>query len=213
MNKNIKCLIEYTTLGFNIDDELYTNEPNEVLTPDMVKNYAYCTPKSKEELLKCINTRLEKGIYNLNDIDVSLITDMSDLFNQQDWRIHKKGCIGLTKQQQSQIDISEWDVCNVKDFRAMFYQCEQFNGDITNWNVSNGNCFHHMFSGCKSFNQDIGNWDVSSGTEFFYMFTTCKSFNQDLSKWNINPNADYHKMFNNCKIENRYKPILLQKLK
>lgn len=211
MNQNIKYLIEKEYVSFNPNVLSKNNRSKQIMGKHAVEDVLYYNPSDKQELISIIQFLLSEGITDLNCINVAYITDMSDLFNQQDWRIHKKNCVGLTKRQQSQIDISEWDVSNVKDFRAMFYQCDQFNGDITNWNVSSGNCFHHMFSGCKSFNQDIGNWDVSSGTDFFYMFTTCKSFNQDLSKWNINSDADYHKMFNNCKIENRYKPILLQK--
>jgi len=50
MNKDIKYLVEYTTLGFDIDDELYTDDQSQVLTPDMIHDYLYYKPESKEEL-------------------------------------------------------------------------------------------------------------------------------------------------------------------
>ena len=76
-------------------------------------------PKDKTELKrvikKCIYERGENA--NLNDIDVSNITDMSELFKDLD--IHN-------------IDISEWDVSNVKNMRRMFDNCKNFNSDISN---------------------------------------------------------------------------------
>ena len=63
--------------------------------------------KNKEELKKLINKRIaERGHKcNLNDIDVSKVTDMSHLF----YRSKFNG------------DISRWDVSNVKDMSYMFY--------------------------------------------------------------------------------------------
>jgi len=58
MNKDIKYLVEYTTLGFNIDNELYTDDKDEVLTPDMIHNYTYYTPKSREELREHLEHQL-----------------------------------------------------------------------------------------------------------------------------------------------------------
>ena len=85
-------------------------------------NYKYF-PKTKEELKDIIVNRIkaEGNKVDLNDIDVSEITDMSELFRETNFNG----------------DISKWDVSNVTNMRAMFYGCESFNQDISNWDVSN----------------------------------------------------------------------------
>ena len=91
------------------------------------------TPKDKVELDSIILTRISKYGYecDLNDIDVSNITNMSGLFM----------CSKFNG------DISEWDVSNVTDMNTMFLM-SKFNGDISKWNVSNVKDMKYIFRGC-----------------------------------------------------------------
>ena len=113
----------------------YINE--KLVISKKLKKYQYtCQPKDKGELKEIIKDRLEADKdANLNDIDVSQITDMSDLF------------VGLDPHN---IDISEWDVYNVIDMLYMFDGCENFNCDLSKWDVSNVIAMSGMFYGCKS---------------------------------------------------------------
>ena len=150
-------------------------------------------PQSKEELEEIIKKHIkdERNEVNLNDIDVSKITDMSELFVETDF-------CG---------DISEWDVSNVTNMRYMFYECTKFNSDISNWDVSNVIDMYGMFEGCELFNQDISNWDVSNVTGMSSMFYNCESFNQDISKWNVAKVKNNGYMFHGCiSLEKKYKP-------
>ena len=106
------------------------------------------------------------------------------------------------------IDISSWDVSNVRSMYHMFYGCIELKsiGDITKWDVSNVSDMLAMFYWCKSFNQDISSWDVSNVTDMSYMFYECKSFNQDLSRWNVYKVANRSGMFYDCPIKEEYKP-------
>ena len=90
-------------------------------------------PKNRKELVKLIRNTIEKEGYNcnLNFIDTSLITDMSELFEGSDFNG----------------DISKWDVSKVEDMFEMFRESE-FNRDISKWNVSNVNWMNDMFKGC-----------------------------------------------------------------
>ena len=108
-------------------------------------DYGY-QPKTKEELQEIIKQRIAKegNKADLNDIDVSHITDMSGLFNGSEFNG----------------DISQWDVSNVKNMSNMFYHSD-FNQDISNWDVSNVKNMSMMFNH-SYFNQDISNWDVSN---------------------------------------------------
>ena len=71
-------------------------------------------PTTKEELIKEINIRLDRGQTNLNDIDTSRITDMSFLFKS-------------LNRYPDEIDISLWDVSNVRDMSCMFNRYDNFN--------------------------------------------------------------------------------------
>jgi len=119
-------------------------------------------PKTNEELVKIITQLIkERGEdADLNDIDVSKITNMNVLFNH-DYTIKFNG------------DISKWDVSNVEDMNGMFFS-SKFNGDISKWDVSNVNDMSMMF--CQSnFNrkEDLENWNVNNVKSMKNIFFHC----------------------------------------
>ena len=89
-----------------------------------------CQPKTKEELMHVVVKRIKNDgpKCDLNDIDTSLINDMSYLF-------YKSSFNG---------NISRWDTSNVKKMVGMFLY-SKFTGDISNWDVSN---VTNMFLNC-----------------------------------------------------------------
>jgi len=144
-------------------------------------------PKSKDELERMITDEIRKNgnKCSLNHIDVSKITDMSDIFFGSEFNG----------------DISEWDVSNVENMEGMFYKAK-FNGDISNWDVSKVTNMYAMFYKAE-FNGDISNWDVSSVTNMAHMFNYNFGFNGDLSKWDVSNAIDnMDNMFDYCALQN-----------
>ena len=136
--------------------------------------------KSFDELRKIIEDRYDKfgpgteqNPIDFNDIDVS---NLQYFYNNED-----KGIFEYTKFKY--IDISDWNVSNIKSMRNMFFMCTEL----------------------KSVG-DISSWDVSKVTDMCSMFYRCESFNQDLSKWNVSKVRYHSHMFEKCQIKKEYKP-------
>ena len=127
-----------------------------------IKPHIYtCHPKDKTELRKILKKRLEEDKNaDLNDIDISQITNMHQLFDGLD---------------PHNIDISKWDVSKVEDMYWMFFCCKNFNSDLSKWKVSKVENMHNMFFGCENFNSDLSNWDVSNVDDMNHMFDKCIS--------------------------------------
>lgn len=117
-------------------------------------------PKTRLELIELIIERiLSKGnCCGLNDIDVSAITDMSNIFNENNALRSFNG------------DISKWDVGNVTDMCGMFQSATFFNGDLSKWNVSNVHIMADMFNGAIYFDNDLSGWNVDKVTNYDNMF-------------------------------------------
>ena len=168
-----------------------------------------CAPKSLLELRKIIIARYNKlgpgtkqKPIDFNDVDVSNIDSFYDSHDSHTYN----GIFVKTKFEY--IDISKWNVSNVKSMRQMFCWCEQLKsvGDLSNWSVSKVENMYAMFYGCAQLKSigNISNWDVSNVEYMGSMFYECEELTSvgDLSKWNILNVEDMYTMFYDSGITN-----------
>ena len=108
--------------------------------------------KSFDELRKIIKDRYDKlgpgteqDPVDFNDIDVS---NLDSFCNGKG-----KGIFDHTRFKY--IDISDWDVSNIKSMNSMFTYCEELKsvGDISEWDVSNVTDAINMFEKCPIKNE------------------------------------------------------------
>jgi surface protein len=171
------------------------------------KDLYTCEPKTFEELRKIIEDRYKKfgpgtkqKPIDFNDVDVS---NVNSFYNKD------KGIFRKTKFEY--IDISNWNVSNVKDMNRMFYGCEQLKsvGDLSNWSVSKVENMYAMFYGCAQLKSvgDLSNWDVSNVEYMGSMFYECRQLKSvgDLSNWNVSNVRFMYFMFAKSGITNKPK--------
>ena len=146
------------------------------------------TPKDMWELKDAIKELLDKGKTDLNCIDISNITDMTNAFEIED--IDKYD-----------FDVSKWDVSNVKNMYGMFVNCKKFTGKgLENWDVSKVENMQQMFYNCRNFDCDLSRWDTSKVKNMNYMFNHCISFEgKGLENWDVSNVKSMYSMFDNCK--------------
>jgi len=97
----MKKLINRLVLEYSKFLDVLDTDDNEVLLyHDIISNRIY-KPTENSELKELVKNLLDAHYKNLNCIDVSKVTDFSNVFNKLDL---------------SDVDISEWDVRQGKNF-------------------------------------------------------------------------------------------------
>lgn len=136
----------------------------------------------KDLVLEAINN-YGTGV-DLNFIDTSKVTNMSSLFDQEDF----------------EGDVSHWDVSRVTDMSYMFFKCEHFRGNLENWDTGNVTNMSDMFYGCTEFDgTGLENWDLHNLEKAEEMFEECVSFDIDLKNWQLKKLKEGRSMFKWCK--------------
>ena len=153
--------------------------------------------ESKKQLKDIIYDRLVKNQeeLKLNDLDISSITDFSDVFSSYIFSELRK-----TKK----IYINEWNTENAKDMSGMFHACLELEEvDVSNFDVSNVTNMEYMFRTCRSLKKlDLTNWKVNRVKDMEKMFFCCKSLKTigDVSGWEPESLETFDRAFFSCKI-------------
>ena len=165
---------------------------NEYLLSQLNKKEKNIIKAHDDDIKRIIKQEIERlgPEANLNHIDVSEVTNMSELF-----MCLNSGYPLYRYRYKLSPDISEWDVSNVKTMTNMFRDCIAFDSYIGDWDVSNVTSMWNMFCGCDKFNQPIGDWDVSNVKQMHCMFYKARNFNQDIGNWNVSNVEDMNSMF------------------
>ena len=149
-------------------------------------------PQTKDELSAAIklydkNKPIAIQQYGfISDWDVSLITDMSEIFEY------------LSDFDEN---LNNWDTSNVTDMSYMFRFCKKFNngGQPLEFDTSNVTDMRGMFSTCSNLNVEI-RFNTIKVIDMFIMFFECVNFNnsgQPLYFNTINV-KDMFRMFFRC---------------
>ena len=136
------------------------------------KDLYTCEPETFEELRKIIKDRYKKlgpgtkqKPIDFNDVDVSNIDSFYD-------ENTNNGIFDETKFEY--IDISDWNVSNVKNMMGTFCGCKNLKsvGNLSKWNVSKVKNMSYMFCACMQLKSvgDLSKWNVSKVKNMFCMF-------------------------------------------
>lgn len=153
-------------------------------------------PGTLKELREIVRSELDIQGPNadLNHIDISEITELTGLFNQdvENIKIDKWNTSKVTNMSglfngcgKFNADLSNWDTSNVTRMASMFFSCQEFNSDLSGWNVSNVTNVSGMFFRCKKFNSDISGWDLKNVKEALCMLSGCDSFTYSIKHWKL----------------------------
>lgn len=136
---------------------------------------------------------------NLGAIDVSNMTDFSNLFNTSEFQAWNNNDFN---------GIEQWNVSKARNLSYMFYGCRNFNRSLVNWTPpSDCRNFSFMFYGCTSLNSDMSFTTADVGfnsSTFTYesMFERCTSFNNKMPKVDISfqqgGSINLRNMFKGC---------------
>lgn len=88
--------------------------------------------------------------------------------NVSNWKLGNVGTTFLMSQAGNNpaIDITSWDVSELRSLYGFFLGASSFNQDISGWNVGNVTNFNSAFKNATSFNQDISGWNVEKATKW-----------------------------------------------
>ena len=95
----------------------------------------------------------------------------------------------------SDVDLTRWDVSHVSNASNAFESATSFNQNIGSWDVGNATNMSLMFYKADAFNQDIDGWDVSKVTDMSGMFHSADTFNQSIDSWNVGEVTNMSGMF------------------
>jgi len=183
--------LKYSLLGVPGRSNLINNY-NWVFTGDIFQ------PQDKTELQTAVDKWIEDKTTasvdygQINTWDTSLVTDMSNLFENK---------------ATFNDEISSWDTSNVENMSYMFSKAENFNQPLNDWNTSNVTDMRHMFNGYSengviiysSFNKSLNNWDVSNVKNMSNMFMM-SIFNQNIDNWDVSNVQFMNWMFHHSSI-------------
>ena len=171
---------------------------------------------SQKELREYIDSEIEKQGENvvIQNLDVSLIEDLSDLFEDFDDRVKTLDLSGWKTsnvwsmsymfydcRKLESLNLSGWDTSSVKTMHGIFYHCESLESlDLSGWDTSNVENMAWMFSCCRKIKSiDVSDWDTSKVNNMGYMFYECAKLESlDLSRWDTSNVKDMENMFYNC---------------
>ena len=175
-----------------------------VISKNLKKQYNY-HPETKRELIAIIKKKYQeiqkpniygnltppKDMLDLNDIDISKITDLSYLFENI---------------KPIKVDMNNWDVSHVTDIHGLFWAnniVEEIH--IENWDVHNIESVYGAFYFCTNIKKlNLDNWEFEKCTEFNLMFKGCEKLDTHFTdNWTM-PKCPIttDEMFEGCK----YKP-------
>ena len=123
--------------------------PNEI--ENVIKDYIIFKPITKDELKEAVDLWCddkEEALSRYGNIsiwDTSLITDMSELFNE---------AVDFND------NINNWNVSNVTDMVHMFSEASSFNQPLDSWDVSSVTDMGEMFNSpySSSFDENNAPW-------------------------------------------------------
>jgi surface protein len=133
--------------------------------------------------------------------DVSRVTDMSRLFVTQGWM----GDEAIEGAATCNPQIGDWDTAAVTNMAGMFTQAPAFSQDIGKWKTAKVTDMSWMFAHASAFNQDISKWDTAKVTDMTWdtaavtdmagMFISASPFNQDIGDWDTTKVINMNTMF------------------
>ena len=167
--------------------------------------------ESQEQLQAIIRERYNnnKSFLDLTDIDISELDNLSYIFwgldNMEDvdisgWDISNvkfmKGIFSNCTKLKKIIGIENLDVSKLENANNMFFCCKKLvELDLTKWNPVSLQYTRQMFYECSNLKiiKNIENWQLPNVKDVSYMFCDCAKLDVDLSNWDLTHIKDFFK--------------------